>query len=376
MLRSRLFLAGIAATAFSALLAGCGSSTTPSGSTTNGAGGGGQTGAGGGGQGATVGLPPARPDGAKPGDGSDVVFAIDKLLLGDANRDGTPNSQNGWKQYGFNLDGKVSTKDSKDLCKPAGGAAPSQVYPDGIDGIDNSFGKNILPIILGLSSGAGTKVNDSINQGKFTVMLDLAKLGTGDTYNPLSAKLYAGGDLGAAPKWDGTDAWPVRPELLSNPADVTSSKVSFPNGYLTKNTWVSGDKGDLTLSLSISGFTLDLTIGSALIAVDLDAAHKTGANGTIAGIIETEVLISEIKKVAGAFDKTLCTGSTIDGIANQLRQASDILKDGSQDPTKTCDGISIGLGFSAKVVKLGPVAPPAAVKPNPCDATGAGGAGG
>lgn len=365
MLHSRLLLGGIAAVAFSSMLVACGGTTTEPGA---GAGGGAQ-GAGGNAQtGTAAGLPPGRPEGAKPGDGSEVVIAINKLFLGDSNRDGTPNSQNGWKQYGFNLDGKVSEKGSKDLCKPAGGASPSQAYPDGTNGVDNSFGKNILPIILGLSSDAGTKVNDSINSGSFTIMLALQKLGAGDAYNPLGAKLYAGASLATPPKWDGTDEWPVRPELLSDPKDITSSKVVFPNGYLTGNTWVSGDKGDLTLSLSISGFTLDLKISSALLAVDLDAAHKSGVNGTIAGIIETEVLISEIKKVAGAFDKTMCSGSTIDGIANQLRQASDILKDGTQDPSKTCDGISIGLGFSAKQVKLGVVAPASEIKPSPCDA--------
>ncbi len=359
MLRSRLLLAAAAL----ATLAACGSSTTESSSTTGGDGAGGGTATG---TGAQVGLPPGRPAEGKPGDGATVVMAIDKLFLGDMNRDGTPNGQNGWKQYGFNLDGKVSDKAAKDLCRPAGGASPAQAYPDGNDGIDNSFGKNILPIILGLASDAGTKVNDSINKGSFTIMLAMDKLGSGKTYNPLAAKLYAGADLGGAPKWDGTDEWPIRPELLSNPADPTSSKVVFANGYLTENTWVSGNKGDLTLSLSISGFTLDLKISSALLAVDLDAAHKAGSNGTIAGIIETEVLIAEIKKVAGAFDKTLCSGSTIDGIANQLRQASDIMKDGSQDPAKTCDGISIGLGFSAKQVKLGKIAPASTGAANPC----------
>jgi hypothetical protein len=367
MLRSRLILA---AAALSTLFATACSSSSSSSSTsgTNGAGGGSTTG------GSDVGLPPARPADAKPGDGaSTVVMAISKLYLGDTDRNGSPDGQNGWKHFGYNLDGKVSDKSSKDLCRPAGGASPAQVYPDGDNGIDNSFGKNILPIILGLASDAGTKVNDSISKGSFTIMLGLDKLGTNASYNPLGAKLWAGANLGAAPKWDGSDEWPIRPELLNDPKDPQSSKVVFANGYLANNTWVSGDKGTVTLSLSISGFTLDLDISSALISVDVAADRKSGSNGTIAGIIETEVLITEIKKVAGAFDKTLCSGSTIDGIANQLRQASDIMKDGSQDPSKTCDGISIGLGFDAKVVKLGKVADPATGGSNPCEG-GAGGA--
>jgi hypothetical protein len=42
-----------------------------------------------------------------------------------------------------------------------------------------------------------------------------------------------------------------------------------------------------------------------------------------------------------------------------VRRASDILSDGTQDPTKECDGISIGVQFEMKEVQLGPVGPPA-----------------
>lgn len=361
MLRNRVLVAGIAAIAFG--IAGCGSSTDTEGS--DGAGGGSSST--GGDNESKVGLPP-EPGPQKPGDGAgDTVFAVSKLYLGDTNRDGSPNQANGWKQYGFNLDGKVSTKDSTDLCKPAAGGSPSSVYPDGDNGIDNSFGKNILPIILGLASDASAEVNAGIAEGDFTIMLAMEALGADADYNPIVTRLYGGKDLGHPPKWDGTDAWPVIPELLSNPQDIKSSKIVFPQSYLRENLWVSGSKAPLTLNLTVADFTLSLTIGSALLAVKLDPDHKGGREGTIAGVLETEVLISEIKKVAGAFSKDLCSGSTIESIANQLRQASDILKDGTQDPNKTCDGISIGLGFDVEQVVLGPIAEPAQPGGNPCE---------
>jgi hypothetical protein len=150
--------------------------------------------------------------------------------------------------------------------------------------------------------------------------------------------------------------------------------VQFPSSYVVGNTWVSGSKGDLTLSLSVAGFTLNLTIGNAVITAELDATHKTAKNGTIAGILGTDTLTSELKKVAGAFDPSLCSGPTIDSIVSQIEQASDIGADGSQDPTKPCTGISIGLGFDAAVVQLGDIAPKSDPMPSPCDGTG--GAGG
>jgi hypothetical protein len=370
MLRSRfILLAGFAIAAVSLSACGGSSNSSDGGSA-------GSTGSGGSG-GADPGNVPPDAGPMKAGDGSGAVLAIHKLYLGDTDRKGNPAST-AWKDYGYDLDGKISTKDSTGLCKPAAGAKPSAVYEDGTDGIDNSFGKNILPIITSLASDAGTQINDSINKGSFTIMLSFSKLGTGDSYNPLATKLYAGAKfvdaagMAVNPKWDGTDAWPVVPELLNN-GNIDDPVVQFAKAYLVKDaktgarTWVSGDKGSIVLNLSIAGFTLGLTIGSSLISTDIDATNKKATNGTIAGILDTEQLITELGKVAGSFDPTLCPGSsTFESIAQQIRQASDIMTDGSQDPTKTCNGISIGLGFDMDLVTLGKVADKAMPGKNPC----------
>src|SRR5262249_23703766 len=159
-------------------------------------------------------------------------LAIKKLYLGDVDRDGTKDITNGWRHYGFNLDGKVSDANSTDLCKPVASGQKSKVYTDGDNGLDNSFGENILPILLGLAPNASTQVNDSIAAGHFTLMLQIQKLGSGTDYNPLLTQLYGGANLMASPKWDGTDKWPVIPELLASPTDITTSKIQFPASYV------------------------------------------------------------------------------------------------------------------------------------------------
>jgi hypothetical protein len=194
-------------------------------------------------------------------------------------------------------------------------------------------------------------------------------LGSGANYNPLVTRLYGGADLGMNPKFDGTDTWPVLPQLLNDPTDITSAKVQFMTSYVNNNTWVSGGKGTVDLMLSVDSFSLDLTISGAQIAFDMDSAHKTGTNGTISGVLNTQALITELKSVAGAFDPAFCdpNNTTFQSIATEIAQASDILSDGTQDPQKTCDGISIGIGFDAAIVaNPTTVGPPAACKPNPC----------
>ena len=83
-------------------------------------------------------------------------------------------------------------------------------------------------------------------------------------------------------------------------------------------------------------------------------------------MVDTEAFIVELKKAAGRIDPGLCTGSTFDSIANQIRQASDILTDGTQDPNKTCNGISFGMGFKATAVNFGKVAAKQPEPEDPC----------
>jgi hypothetical protein len=363
MLRNRFALASLSAVALLSFLAACGSDDTSPGGT-------GGNAATGGVEDAEGARPPAAPEGAGPADGTDtVVLAMNKLFLGDTDRNGTA-STTAWKKYGYNLDGKVSTKAAKDLCKPPKGGTPSSTYPDGDDGIDNAFGKTLMPIIGGLANDPTGSVQEAIDKGSFTIMLAFEKLGAGKDYNPLLTKLYGGATLDPAPKWDGTDEWPLVPELLNNASDPGSAKVQFPTSYVADNTWVSGSEGTVKLSISVQGYALSLNINKAIISAKLAADHKSASDGIIAGVLDTEQLIAELKKIAGNFDAGMCDGTVFDGIANQLRGASDIMKDGSQDPSQTCDGISIGLGFDATEVKLGPIAPAAEPGEDPCAAGG------
>jgi len=126
-----------------------------------------------------TGIVPPKPGADKPPPEGAVAmtFAVNKLFLGSTDRDGKPNTASGWKKYGFNLDGKVSTEKSEDLCKPREGANPANIYQDGEGGIDNSFGRNILPVVRAAAPDAESSVNQSILDGSFTLLLNIDQLG-------------------------------------------------------------------------------------------------------------------------------------------------------------------------------------------------------
>lgn len=346
-------------------------------------GGGGASGVGGstdGGSGAAEPLPneegegtvPPEPGEENPGDGSSVVFAVNQLFVGDTTAEGVQ-SDTAWQAFGYNLDGLISQKGGGH-CKLVAGASPSTLV-DGIGGLDNSFGKNVIPQLVSLmgflpgGGGGGTlsdTATDSIEAGEFTLLFDFTNLGTGADYNPLLVRGYAGATLGTSPAWDGSDAWPVVPELLTDPADVTTAKISFAESYTTGNTWVSGTTTPtLDLSLALADLKVNIRIRNAVISMDLNTDHTEVVSGTIAGVIDTEEFIDAVESTVASVDPTYC--AYVGFITGDLRAASDILNDATQDPTKTCNAISIGMGFTAKRALLGSILPENTTPAPSCD---------
>jgi len=296
-------------------------------------------------------VPPSPPSGAAPATlGDSKTFAVNSLFLGETNRDKSPNPRDGWKDYGYNLDSLTTAKDSKDVCTRVGGA-DSAKQEDGKEGIDNAFGKTILSFILGLVPTPSKTLNDSISSGAFTIMLDVKGL-TDDpnqSATGLSARLLVGGPFDQTstdpatakkPTFTPADDWPYR----ANPI------VPIEGAYINNGTFVNGSKGaTVELSLFIQGVALTLNIRNAIITFD----HKTPtdlSNGTIAGVVSTEELVTGIEKVAGRISEQLCSGNTLETIKTTIRQASDILSDGTNRAGVPCDAISIGIGFTGKQI--------------------------
>jgi hypothetical protein len=295
----------------------------------------------------------SMPDGGVPC-APPTVLAVNKLLFGDG-----PSGQ--WKTLGFNIDGLVSDATSTNLCKLNSGAPASGPYPDGNNGIDNSFGKNLLPVILDIDSTWVSDVNNSIQIGNFTALLELECLpATGDV-SMLTTKIFAGETLGTAPKWDGTDQWPVEPDLLTNPKDPQSSSLVFPQGSVVGTAFNAGKGGTIVLTIPLMAqgvsTSIKLTLYAAQLTMTLSADRKSATAGVIGGVLNTEEFVTQVNNVAVLLN--LCNSSALTGLVTAVRQASDIMADGTQDPTKTCNGISVGLGFDLLPAQIGIVGPPA-----------------
>jgi len=294
-----------------------------------------------------------------------VALAINQLYLGDKNPDGSTTGSP-WKQYGLNIDGQNTTNDFTMHCTANSGAAPANVFPNGNGGIDNSFGHNIVPLLTAVSPTFSDTINMNIAAGTSGYLFDLVGLASGASQTGFATRFYAGDPLGHPAKFDGTDCWPVDAATLNVPTDFTSAKSTFTMGTLAANVWTTGAPQTLNLTVDIQGYALGLTLHHAVVTATLDANHQGATGGEISGVLGTEELVSAVKQLAGSLDPTLCSGTTLAGIESQIRQASDIMVDGTQNPAMMCNGISMGLGFTAKSIQLsaiGPASPPPAM---PC----------
>ncbi len=312
--------------------------------------------------GGTCGALPAQPSGP-PATGVGAIFVMSRIFLGETDRAGVANTA-AWRDYGLNLDGKTSTRESIDVCTGVVGAS-TDVANDGACGRDNAFGNRIIPFLQSLiSSKISSQVSAVIVEGGPTMLVKVEGLSRDDTSYPVTASLFSGASLGRAPKFDGTDVWPV------SPTSVLAGDITQPLA-ITAKAYVAGD----TLVITGTG-TLDLPIGGApglvvhvhgpVVTMALSEDHRSATGGTIAGVLDLEETVEGFGAVAGSISQSLCGGEAWASVAKQIRQAADILLDGTNEPGHTCTGISLGIGFEAKPALLGPLANPLPPPRNPC----------
>ncbi len=355
---------------------GAGTGGVSTGGTSTGGGGtGAVTSTGGGGGSACTGTTspcpvPPPPSNAPPNSGgTKTVIAISRYFIGDTNRLGNLDP-NAWRNYGENLDGLVSTPSDQNHCRPVVGANPQNIKTDGVGGIDNSFGENLLPMFTSLSASLSDSINQWLADGKGTGILRLDRFldpAQAPNQNGIGAALYAAADKGSPAYFTGGDVWPVTSESVSG-GNINQPRTVFPDSYVSGGLWVSGHGSDFMLKLDSTSFPLRLPLSRVMITAHIKGSGKVASavDGSIAGVMNTEAFIAEFRKVAGAIDPSLCDGPTFDSIAQQIRAASDIMSDGTNgDPSKTCDAISVGIGFSGFAAQINGVAAPV-VQTSPC----------
>lgn len=333
--------------------------------------------AGSGGSSPTHATPPARPT----GDPTPMGAGTKSLWLGVkhlhfAHSNDALKVPGAWQDWGYDLDGLctggLASEQAGTCIRPAGASADS--VADGKLCRDNAFGSQIVPQLNVYAPTFENDTNDGLTGGTSAWILVLEDLadGTDDPYVP--AKLYLAEALPdhQKPAWDGTDQRRVLPMSVSGGLDAPL--VTFPNGYLRDNVWVSGEPStvDVYLPLGKTGVLLPLHAVSAVMAFRLNDAHVTVVDGT--GQFAGAIPASSLETMLAPFVKTqtlFCPGTPqYDAFFSKVQTSPDVVVGAAtlQDPAATCDGVSFGIG-----INLAPVAQPVELGTDPdpttpCDA--------
>ena len=288
-------------------------------------------------------------------------------------------------EFGYDLDGKLTTQYSTDVCSLVAGASRS-VQADGTRGIDNSWGANIVPILETLSSAFSQNANASIQAGGPTQLFYV--MGFDDSAgNTTTATGASGVTLATAqfanpnPTWNASTHWPIAPEYMTGctlstgcPAGTDplgAATLRFYKGFQTGGTFSTGVPFDFALQIPMGGQPMTVTLHQAVVTF-APLAPGAVTNGTIAAVLDTQELIAQLQQVAGRISTSLCSGSAFQSIASQIEQTSDINLSGnvvSNTPGAVCNAISIGIGFDATEIAVptpADIAGPQPAPPNPC----------
>lgn len=330
---------------------------------------------------ASVGDAPAE---AAADDGGDAtaapaprVFAVKTVYFGDAPMPGQAADAGGdagpsstaWKAFGRDIDGKVSTSASTDTCTPASGAAAS-VKVDGDAGNDDSFGANVLPLLLSLlGSDFPAKYNASVATGAPTPLLAISGLhdDPAETASNVPGQIFGGAAFGgpSAPTFTTADDWPVDPSTLADGKTLASgAKSLLPGGAVASGAWSSGADAELLVPLKLTT-RVTLHVKAARVTFVHASAHEV-ARGMISGVVPIADLTEAFHQVIGSLDPQYCSGPVYDNIVQALKQAQDILDDGTNRADTPCNAVSIGLGFEAEEVGPLRTVAPASTAAAPC----------
>jgi hypothetical protein len=258
----------------------------------------------------------APPDPGAPASSSGVHrgFVMRSMDLGSGTADG-------WENLGLDIDGRVSTAGSTDVCRLAPGA-PASVHQDGIGGIDNSFGANLVPMLVTLfGDQVIARMNASFAPGGRTNLLDVQGLPSSG-----EATVVASLDGATFPR-----AWLAQSTLASAPS---TDEVALVLGLVG-----AGAPGEPAAELVVP-----VTHVQIVAAVGSDGWSIE--RGVLSGVLPTEDAVAAVDRFALALDPEV-SADVLRTAESTVRQAADILVDGSQDPSRACDGISMGLAFTA-----------------------------
>lgn len=332
---------------------------------------------------------PSKPARADPGDEHvDIVGALTFFDLGEPYKDPSDGHTVPARVQGYDLDNTCTTNpDLQDPTLNQGSSCITQGWVqtptigDLPGGRDNGL-RYIVYNIGQIYNGFGTlPYIENIKLGRVSLLLsiknyngqrnddhvDLAVLTTGSfTQDGANGGVPAGPDGGGvAPKFDGTDVWPIASDSFYD-SDPNKPRLTSRDAWVTNGVMV-GALGDLDFRLRIGVSPVKLvdlriqfleTFFTAKISKD-ERGLWVLKEGQIASRWRVDDLLAQVKYFPNPLTGgPLCMNrENAYGIPHNFICAAADIYSGPPSPSAPCNAVSVGIGFEGVQAKMGNVFP-------------------
>ena len=311
--------------------------------------------------------PPARPTSADGDDGAEYLYGLRAVVL---NQDGER-----WRQIGLDLDDRnTQPPDFDKECKPPRRAQPPT---DGEQGIDNTFGSDLFPLVDLTVPGLEATARAAQDEGKLPVLrirgwngedddprVDVTITnaifvvpGTADMAPEIEAvdfepRYLSDGTRPPFPNWDGNDYGWFRTETFLD-GDPDRPLLRDDNAYIANRVIVARlpERIEILFPAEEVGVLVKVTgaIAMGRLSDDLTSIE----NVVVAGRWAVNDLLSTAENVG------VCRGTPqYDILSGQLDTIADIRSNpGTGGPDVLCDAISLGVGFTGSRMRWGGLTP-------------------
>jgi hypothetical protein len=208
-----------------------------------------------------------------------------------------------------------------------------------------------------MTSSLTASVN--VRRGLWTLQFQVTGLSNdaNQTETALGAQVFVSGLGPISPQFDSSTDWPVLPSSLNDGATISGGAlVHFSTVYVTNGTVVAfGSEQPLVLPIDLSSDSTLFPVGVVTLKIHqpivtfVHADATSASTGIIAGVLDAQELTGTLQMVVERFSTAFC-GAEFNFFAGEIAQAQDILANSSNSAGAPCDAISIGIGFTAKLV--------------------------
>jgi hypothetical protein len=310
-----------------------------------------------------------------------ITLAIHDVELGALNKDGGADP-NAWKDVGFDLDGLCTGSPTCDTegqptQVPCTAPTPSIAY-DGNDCRDNTFGRleytvSLVPEIVKTYGINDDAFNCALCVGDYNILIRLTDYNGTDTDDHVRVDLYPSPGLEKILPWNCHDdswrshpcftpdmAWTVWDKFLTDKHDGPdlAASTSFDDGAFVREGYLVAHLPD-GIRLWFPGKNAIATpypvyLQKGIVTAKLSRAQDqtwVATDGVIGGRIKETDLITGFRQIG------LCENDQNYSLLPMfIQQNLDILSSGVNDPSMTCDAMSMAIAFNATQATAGKVA--------------------